>query len=861
MDLFAQINTHLDLIQHLPVDPQTLALCLAVPVAMISLFCAPRGVRGVKRKREEKQVQDDTENGTMPSTASSEDVNVGTKEHIQDRKKMRLLPNPLEYGDSNIKPTSTSTSSRTKTSQQQPPKPRSKKTRRTRNPLKLRRRRTSTDSSYHEDSDTPPTPTTSTTTAKRMITRSAAEILSAMTGQMTAGKEGRVRRSARLAAVKALKEGVYPEFEALSRELGVDSPLLSQTTSPVVEEFGFVVDRTGVAKSKVKKEGDVDADRSGVNMGCLTPPMTPTILEGHVGMDDEVFAPASATMKLPSLFVSRGEDGDDFAATFVEFPQVVDSKLGGDSKDSGTGNIEKGLTLASLMSGKFLSKSAKKKGRNGEKMKTGPYHEGITNNVFKPAIGPLLGVGPSPFHTRNIHILSDFLYSSEFFKQAEADTLRKETQPETPPKPSQKTQDGKAFGKRKSKAGTRDKGKEEKKELPVTVVLGPKAREWIVSRGGGTMSKSKYYAVSIGRRPGIYTSWDQCRQQVEGTRNEYKSFPTLDAALAFLRQRSANAAPGGPRFNEEQLQQLKDKIMTDMRGGKAGSSGSSSAAGAAPGGANVNAAKGKGRAADVRPGSGGAGSSVSQQSAGVVKSMKRDAEPSRTVDEIRDETSPAKKLKSTSIIETALQNNKVQNEQEYDDDEFDDDLDDALLVAAAEETERKFHADEARRAQQQQQQQQQGGSQMLEVWTDGACSKNGNSGARAGIGVYFGPNDSRNISERLPGENQTNNRAELLAVIRALEVIPQHINLKLYSDSSYVLNGIKQWMRNWKRNGWITATKKPVLNQDLWMRLDQLIESRSGPIDWVHVRGHSGVAGNEGADQLAVMGANLPAIP
>ena len=151
----------------------------------------------------------------------------------------------------------------------------------------------------------------------------------------------------------------------------------------------------------------------------------------------------------------------------------------------------------------------------------------------------------------------------------------------------------------------------------------------------------------------------------------------------------------------------------------------------------------------------------------------------------------------------------------------------------------------------------------VHVYTDGACKGNQfKKGAIAGVGVWFGKNDDRNVSERLAGAIQTNNRAELTALIRAIEIHFQVQNeiskrikfspLVLHTDSQYCKNGIESWIINWKKNGWKTASKKPVKNKDLWMRLDELRNDRDIRFEWVE--GHTGVHGNEEADKLAVAG-------
>mmetsp|Transcript_4784 Transcript_4784/g.10218 ORF Transcript_4784/g.10218 Transcript_4784/m.10218 type:complete len:306 (-) Transcript_4784:595-1512(-) len=152
------------------------------------------------------------------------------------------------------------------------------------------------------------------------------------------------------------------------------------------------------------------------------------------------------------------------------------------------------------------------------------------------------------------------------------------------------------------------------------------------------------------------------------------------------------------------------------------------------------------------------------------------------------------------------------------------------------------------------------------IYTDGACSQNGKRGARAGVGVYFGDESfEKDISERLEGTVMTNNRAELTAVIRALEAIQRHEwkdeeRVVVWTDSKYTRSGVEEWVAGWKRNGWKTASGGDVKNKDLWVRLDEL---RSGcgkmnvevSIKWV--KAHAGLVGNEKADQLAVRGAQM----
>ncbi|TJY61902.1 ribonuclease HI [Sinimarinibacterium sp. CAU 1509] len=131
------------------------------------------------------------------------------------------------------------------------------------------------------------------------------------------------------------------------------------------------------------------------------------------------------------------------------------------------------------------------------------------------------------------------------------------------------------------------------------------------------------------------------------------------------------------------------------------------------------------------------------------------------------------------------------------------------------------------------------------IHTDGACKGNPGPG---GWGALLECNgQQRRLSG---GERQTtNNRMELMAAIEALDALKQPCEVTLYTDSVYVMQGLTQWMPNWKARNWRTADKKPVKNQDLWQRLDAAAARHQ--VRWQWVKGHSGHDGNEEADRLA----------
>lgn len=166
----------------------------------------------------------------------------------------------------------------------------------------------------------------------------------------------------------------------------------------------------------------------------------------------------------------------------------------------------------------------------------------------------------------------------------------------------------------------------------------------------------------------------------------------------------------------------------------------------------------------------------------------------------------------------------------------------------------------------------------IKVWTDGSSRGNGKVGAVAGYGVFFGDGDercvlpslferprgytnknpSRNISAPLEGTPQTNQRAELTAALRALEIVPLDKHIEIITDSNYTINCATVWYKSWEKNGWKTSTGKPVMNDDLVKKIRARIDERTENkvqtnLTWV--KGHDENPGNVAADRLAVKGA------
>jgi ribonuclease HI len=139
-------------------------------------------------------------------------------------------------------------------------------------------------------------------------------------------------------------------------------------------------------------------------------------------------------------------------------------------------------------------------------------------------------------------------------------------------------------------------------------------------------------------------------------------------------------------------------------------------------------------------------------------------------------------------------------------------------------------------------------TRVIEIYTDGACRGNPGPGGWGALLIR----DKHQKTMHGGDPDTTNNRMELTAAIEALNALKGHSRVILYTDSKYVMDGINEWMPNWKKRGWKTAAKKPVKNKDLWQALDEAVERHE--IDWRWVKGHDGNPGNEKADELANQG-------
>ena len=139
---------------------------------------------------------------------------------------------------------------------------------------------------------------------------------------------------------------------------------------------------------------------------------------------------------------------------------------------------------------------------------------------------------------------------------------------------------------------------------------------------------------------------------------------------------------------------------------------------------------------------------------------------------------------------------------------------------------------------------------MIKIYTDGSCLGNPGDGGWAAIIIE----NEKKTNIKGSKKDTTNNQMELLAPIKALEKIPQGSKVQIFTDSKYVKSGITEWIHNWKKNGWKTANKQPVKNQDLWTELDNMTIAYE--IEWIWVKGHSSDKLNNEVDLIAREAAN-----
>ncbi|CAK7223598.1 hypothetical protein SCUCBS95973_005233 [Sporothrix curviconia] len=329
----------------------------------------------------------------------------------------------------------------------------------------------------------------------------------------------------------------------------------------------------------------------------------------------------------------------------------------------------------------------------------------------------------------------------------------------------------------------------------------------------------KYYAVRAGARPGIYLTWHECQAQIAGFKGaQFKSFIRREDAAAFvagLNPEGGAKDKGEPRFYAVAIGKYPG-IYTDW----------SEASKAIVGAKGPKYKKFPTRA----------------EAADYIRMYANDA--------TRQALSGANG--NTAVATSARAHAQAQdydddNDEEEEDDDDDDEEDAAQILQPATKRSKQSAGTSTAST-----------SGLLDIYTDGSSLGNGQHGASAGIGVFFGADDKRNISERLKGPMQTNQRAELTAILRALQSVPVTQSVRIFSDSTYSINCISEWYKSWASNGWRTRSGEQVMNQDIIKAVRSFIDSRdkSGTTTMFRwVKGHSADSGNAAADQLAVQGA------
>lgn len=321
-----------------------------------------------------------------------------------------------------------------------------------------------------------------------------------------------------------------------------------------------------------------------------------------------------------------------------------------------------------------------------------------------------------------------------------------------------------------------------------------------------------FYAVAKGRKTGIFSTWTECQDQITGfVQPKFKKFATRDEAQAFITQHGSITV-GESDVKSSRIQQtnntngennnLRQEVLglkTAMRSMKQKFDEFVKQQTAAM--ENFEARTDTVLLA-IEGSSSGSG----------ISSPPGDRWDTGT-------PSPAKKLKTTILL---------------------DEVPDASPKTPVKNS-KGLHVDE---------------NGFIHVYTDGACSKNGQVGAKAGYGIWWAKDHELNQSEKV--DRNTNNAAEIQAVTETIKLAKIHDMKKIlvHTDSNFLIDCVTKWMPNWKKNGWKTAKNEPVKNRVELEALDEALKmSPRVTVKYKHVRGHSGILGNEEADSLAVLGA------
>ncbi|MCJ1288060.1 hypothetical protein MMC26_007413 [Xylographa opegraphella] len=376
----------------------------------------------------------------------------------------------------------------------------------------------------------------------------------------------------------------------------------------------------------------------------------------------------------------------------------------------------------------------------------------------------------------------------------------------------------------------------------------------------------KFYSVRVGHRPGIYHTWNECLSQVKGFKNAtFKSFPSLIDAERFMAgedpAKGAGTSSSPYKFYAVRSGRVPG-IYTDWPSAQKQIIGWTKPKHKCFS-TRAEAQRFLGTA-DTRP------STDETETQGPENGIMMGYPNLDGHEPYASEPQSKKSKKPTSAAQGMARTSKMPS-NEYNPEDYEpgtglfppgaeDGFDPNIILCPR--TGNVVYKTQAQREATKLQAIRPTTDHMLRVHTDGSSLRNGQDGAFAGVGVFFGPNDERNVSEALPGPRQTNQRAELTAILRALDSIPRSTDVTIVTDSRYAIDCVTLWHTNWRRNGWKTSTGKVVENRDLVESILSRMEERGSlqtrtTFEWI--KGHANHPGNVEADSLAVTGARRAA--
>jgi len=354
-----------------------------------------------------------------------------------------------------------------------------------------------------------------------------------------------------------------------------------------------------------------------------------------------------------------------------------------------------------------------------------------------------------------------------------------------------------------------------------------------------------FYAVKIGRVPGVYQTWNEANEQIQGFKGAiYKKFATHAEAEAMVVGTASTTTPkqGKPKYYGVAVGHVPG-VYTDYTAVQAQIKGATGIKHKA----FSTYAEAQAYVHQFRRDKSAAISLRGDLSAPVLAT----AQPSNSCD-----TSTKKQKTETTLPKSTLTNGD--NTYEPGLGPLPPDAEDGFdrtLKLDVETGQIKAKTDQEQQAMKLQPTGDFTGP--IVVYTDGSSLGNGCANAVAGVGVYFGPSDSRNVSEPLRGDRQTNQRAELTAVARALDHIPIDRSAEIVTDSNYAIKCLTEWFQKWEKAAWRNAVGKPVENRDLIEPIIARIRERDccrAKTMFRWIKGHANDAGNCAADELAVQG-------